>query len=158
MIHFKEEIQRDHLHLSQDALIHIDTCPECRVEYRIMTSIEHGIAGIPLLALPRGLRDQIFARVLRPVYQIWHLLAGALFAIAGPFVLARAMDPQMQFGERTLAALFAGYGVLLVALSVPLAHYLLSSHRSRVGDFEKEVDELLDHPLKELGRLIKRTH
>ncbi len=158
MMHFKEEIQKDHLRLSNEALLHIDSCRECRAEYRIMTAIEHGIAGIPLLAVPRALREQIFSRVLRPVYQIWHLIAGGLFALAGPLVLARAMDPQMQFGERTLAALFAGYGVLLVGLTMPLAHYLLSTYRSRVGDFEKEVDELLDHPLKELGRLIKRTH
>ncbi len=122
-----------------------------RSEARVARSIAAGAADLPRSAVPLRLREMVFDRLFRPAYGAWHLALACVSAALSPLFfhyLVQSVDVHPNW----LPVVFAAYGLLNLMLIFPLAFYILQKHRKGFEDFEKSVDETIEHP----GRLLDR--
>ncbi|MBI3394670.1 MAG: hypothetical protein HY042_02430 [Spirochaetia bacterium] len=158
MRHWIEEIRTDTRTLPSDARAHIDECGLCRTEYRLMHAIETGLMGLPLGMVPAAMRRRVMEGVaavaLAPAYKTWQLLIAVIVTIVSPIALARSKF--LGIDDDATAVLFGLYGVLTVLVVLPISFQLFSAYRKRFEKLERDFDAVLDHPIKEIGRMLKK--
>lgn len=144
--HYIKEIQLDHESLGPAALEHIEHCPVCRREFEVFQKIEKSVSALPVRPAPAFLRDMILQRVIRPAYQLWHLVLGLLSAIISPMALVYFdRTYQLQYlGDDALMYTFIMYGVLIPGVILPLSSMLIRRYRSVIEHFSENVDAFLE--------------
>ena len=157
MNHVLDIIATDHYTLTRAERAHADQCPLCGSELRMMERIERGIANLPPTpqTVPARLRSLVFQRIGEPMYRLWHILAAGFLVFVSPLFLRHfAQHGGMQLSGDMLTVVFAGYGILIVLLILPLSYRLFEMFNADVHDFEHRVDALLDHhPLRAIGAM-----
>lgn len=148
--HYIEEIRQGHEALGPDALAHIEACSSCKNEYDIFHKIERTVAALPPQLAPAFLRDMILQRVIRPAYQLWHLVMGLIAAIISPMAIVY-FDRTYQLdylGHDALMYTFIMYGVLVPGVIIPISSMLIRRYRSSVEHFSEAVDAFLERHAK----------
>ncbi len=160
MNHIIENILWDHGSLNAAEQRHLSECAACRHQLAMVERIEDGIQNLPSapVLVPERLRVLVFRRIREPLYRVWHILAAGSFVLVSPFFLRHyALNKEMQLSGDMLTVVFAGYGVLLLLLILPLSHRLFDLFSDGVHDFEHRVDAFLgDNPLRSMGGAIRK--
>lgn len=160
MKHVIDTIATDHHSLTRSERAHAENCAMCGNQLRMMQRIEDGIQSIPAASapVPEKLRSLVFARIREPLYQIWHILAAGTLAFVSPFFLKHFVEQRgLQLSGDMLTVVFAGYGILIVLLIVPLSYRLFDLFNEDVHDLEHRVDAFLDqNPVRSLGVAIRK--
>ena len=160
MNHIIEAITTDHHALTRAERTHATGCPLCAAHLRMMQRIESGIANIPPAPkpVPEALRQFVFRRIREPFYRVWHILFVGLLVFLSPLFLRYfAAHGGMQLSGDMLTLVFAGYGILIMLLILPLSYRLFDLWGDDVHDLEHRVDAFLDeNPLRSLGVAIRK--
>ena len=144
--HYLQQIRMSHESLDAVALKHIEQCPVCRTEYELFRKIERTVQTLPGRKAPAFLRDMILQRVIRPAYQLWHLVFGLLLAILSPMALVyfdRTYHLEY-LGSDALMYTFIMYGVLIPSVILPITSMLVRRYRSSIEHFSENVDAFLE--------------
>ncbi|HBS06682.1 MAG TPA: hypothetical protein DEA96_17065 [Leptospiraceae bacterium] len=148
--HYIQEIRQGHESLGPEALAHLERCSKCKNEYDIFHKIERSVAALPIQAAPSFLRDMILQRVIRPAYQLWHLVMGLIAAIISPMAIVYFdRTYQLQYlGDDALMYTFIMYGMLVPGVIIPLSSMLIRRYRSSLENFSENVDAFLEKHAK----------